>query len=87
MGDVRFDIPYLLLAICLLIIAIIMFFSNLPSMKMDDAEKFTVAHLKIDAAECARRPLPGYEFFSDTVNDDFHFKDLGRLAAKNAKYT
>ncbi len=41
-GEVRFDIPYLLLAICLLIIAIIMYFSNLPSMKMEDGEKFTV---------------------------------------------
>jgi FHS family L-fucose permease-like MFS transporter len=42
MGGVRFDLPYLFLALCLLIIAIIMFFSPLPSMKMSDDEKFTV---------------------------------------------
>jgi FHS family L-fucose permease-like MFS transporter len=42
MGEIRFDFPYLLLAISLLVIAIIMFFSHLPSMKPEDDEKFTV---------------------------------------------
>ena len=42
MGEVRFDFPYLFLAISLLLIAVIMFFSHLPSMKPGDDEKFTV---------------------------------------------
>lgn len=41
-SGVRFDLPYLFLALCLLIIGIIMFFSNLPSMRMKVEEKFTV---------------------------------------------
>ena len=41
-GEIRFDFPYLLLAISLLVIAVIMLFSHLPSMKPGDDEKFTV---------------------------------------------
>lgn len=41
-GEIRFDFPYLLLAISLLAIAVLMFFSHLPSMKPGDDEKFTV---------------------------------------------
>ncbi|MBS1610695.1 MAG: MFS transporter [Bacteroidetes bacterium] len=41
-GEIRYHFPYLLLAISLLIIFILMFFSHLPSMKPGDDEKFTV---------------------------------------------
>src|SRR5260221_5758541 len=41
-GEIRFHFPYLLLAITLLVIAVIMFFSHLPSMKPGEDEKFIV---------------------------------------------
>ena len=53
----------------------------------DDTEKFLIAHLKIDTANRPRRALSGNELFGNPVNDDFHFKHLGELAAKNAKHT
>ena len=41
-GEIRFHFPYLLLAISLLAIAVLMYFSKLPSMKPGDDEVFTV---------------------------------------------
>jgi FHS family L-fucose permease-like MFS transporter len=41
-GEIRYHFPYLLLAITLLAIALLMFLSNLPSMKPDENEKFTL---------------------------------------------
>ncbi len=41
-GEIRFHFPYLLLAAALLIIAVLIFFSNLPSMKPEGEEKFTL---------------------------------------------
>ncbi len=41
-GEVRFSFPYLLLAAALLMIAVLIFFSRLPSMKPDGEEKFTL---------------------------------------------
>ena len=41
-GEIRYHFPYLLLAISLLAIAMLMFFSHLPSMKPEEDEKFTV---------------------------------------------
>jgi MFS transporter, FHS family, L-fucose permease len=42
LGEIRYHFPYLLLAISLLAIGALMFFSHLPSMKPGDDEKFTV---------------------------------------------
>ena len=42
MGEVRYHIPYLLLAVSLLAIAALMLFSHLPSMKPEADEKFTL---------------------------------------------
>jgi len=41
-GEIRYHFPYLLLAAILLMIALLMFLSNLPSMKPKDDEKFTL---------------------------------------------
>jgi MFS transporter, FHS family, L-fucose permease len=41
-GGIRYHFPYLLLAIALLIIAVMIYFSRLPSMKPGDEEKFTM---------------------------------------------
>ena len=41
-GKVRFQLPYLLLAIILFLIAVLFFSSKLPSMKQPDEEKFTM---------------------------------------------
>lgn len=41
-GDIRYHFPYLLLAAILLMIALLMFFSRLPSMKPDEDDKFTL---------------------------------------------
>jgi FHS family L-fucose permease-like MFS transporter len=41
-GQIRYHFPYLLLAISLLLIAVLMYFSHLPSMKPGDDEKFTL---------------------------------------------
>ncbi len=40
-GQVRFHFPYVILAICLVAIAVLMFASHLPAMKPDDEEPFT----------------------------------------------
>ena len=42
LGEIRYHFPYLLLAIALLMIALLMFFSHLPSMKPGDDELFTL---------------------------------------------
>ncbi len=42
MGEIRFHFPYLLLAAALLLIALLMFFSKLPSMKPEEDEKFSL---------------------------------------------
>jgi FHS family L-fucose permease-like MFS transporter len=42
MGQIRYHFPYLLLALSLLAIAALMFFSHLPSMKPEEDETFTV---------------------------------------------
>ncbi len=41
-GEIRYHFPYLLLAVTLLMIALLMFLSNLPSMKPDEDDKFTL---------------------------------------------
>jgi MFS transporter, FHS family, L-fucose permease len=41
-GDIRYHFPYLLLAGILLMIALLMFLSHLPSMKSEDDEKFAL---------------------------------------------
>lgn len=41
-GDIKYHFPYLLLAAILLMIALLMFFSRLPSMKPDEDDKFTL---------------------------------------------
>ncbi len=41
-GSIRYHFPYMLLAVSLLVIAVLMFFSHLPSMKSEDEEKFTL---------------------------------------------
>jgi len=41
-GKIRFQLPYLLLAVILFLIAILFFFSRLPSMKQPNEEKFTM---------------------------------------------
>jgi len=42
LGEIRFHFPYLLLAGILLVIALLMGFSNLPAMKPEDDERFTL---------------------------------------------
>lgn len=42
LGEIRYHFPYLLIAIALLVIAVLMFFSNLPSMKPEDDDLFTL---------------------------------------------
>ncbi|HVM87962.1 MAG TPA: MFS transporter [Puia sp.] len=49
-GQIRYHFPYLLLALSLLVIAILMFISHLPSMKPGDDEKFTVKGILKEAA-------------------------------------
>jgi FHS family L-fucose permease-like MFS transporter len=49
-GQIRYHFPYLLLALCLLAIAVLMFFSHLPSMKPENEEKFTVKGIFKEAA-------------------------------------
>jgi len=41
-GEIRYHFPYLLLAGALLMIALLMFFSRLPSMKPEEDDKFTL---------------------------------------------
>ncbi|MDR3715712.1 MAG: MFS transporter [Puia sp.] len=40
--EIRYHWPYLLLAVALLLIAVLMYFSHLPSMKPEEEEKFTL---------------------------------------------
>lgn len=42
LGEVRFHFPYMLLAVALLMVALLIFFSRLPAMKPEGEEKFTL---------------------------------------------
>jgi len=50
-GDIRYHVPYLLLAISLIAIAFLMFFSHLPSMKPGEDETFTVKGIAKEAMQ------------------------------------
>jgi FHS family L-fucose permease-like MFS transporter len=42
-GEIRFHFPYILLAIIIFIIAVLIFFSKMPSLKADEEDKFSVS--------------------------------------------
>lgn len=41
-GEIRFQFPYLLLAIIILLIAVLIYFSNMPALKADKEDRFSV---------------------------------------------
>jgi|SRR5665647_437734 len=44
-GEIRFHFPYMLLAIAILIVAVLIYFSKMPSLKADKEDKFSVSSL------------------------------------------
>ncbi|KPK86935.1 MAG: hypothetical protein AMS27_03995 [Bacteroides sp. SM23_62_1] len=44
-GEIRFHFPYMLLAACIFIIAVLVYFSQMPSLKAEKEEKFSVPGL------------------------------------------
>jgi MFS transporter, FHS family, L-fucose permease len=50
-GDIRFHFPYILLSIGILMIAMLIYFSNMPGMKADDEEIFSVKSIFRDSVK------------------------------------
>lgn len=48
-GEIRFDFPYILLAAVILVIAVLIYFSKMPSLKAEKEDKFSVKGLFIES--------------------------------------